>query len=83
MRATLRALLMLGAAFGPLAAGIVMRNRRFIVLCVVLTPVLLGIVAAHDSRPRRALWSLVAAVVAFELAFGIVMYWVWLRLPWA
>jgi hypothetical protein len=82
MRATLRALLLLAAAFGPLMAGVVLRNRRQVVLSVVLTPVLLGIVAAQDPRPARALRVLVAALLAFELAFGFVMYYLWLRFPW-
>jgi hypothetical protein len=71
------------ASLGPVLAGVMLRNRRLIVLSLVLTPVLVGLVASYDPRPRRGLALAVAAVVGFELFFGVIMYYVWLRLPWA
>jgi hypothetical protein len=82
VKAGIRLALLLATAFGPLLAGVVTKNRRLILVSVVLSPLLLGLVASTDPRPTRGLRALVALTLAFELVFGAVLYFVWLRLPW-
>lgn len=54
--------------------------RKVILLSAVLVPVLLGLIAALDPKPRRGLQFLVASVAAFEIFYGLLLYYVWLRL---
>lgn len=54
--------------------------RRLILLSAVLGPLLLGILAAADPRPRRGLKRLVVSVAALEFVYGLLLYYVWLRL---
>jgi hypothetical protein len=54
--------------------------RKLILLSAVMGPLVLGVLAAADSRPRRGLARLVASVAAFEFVYGLLLYYVWLRL---
>ena len=54
--------------------------RKTILLSGVLVPVLLGLIAARDPRPRRGLSWLLVSFAVFELAYSFLMYYVWLRL---
>jgi hypothetical protein len=54
--------------------------RKLILLSAVMGPLLLGVLAAADSRPRRGLARLVVSVAAFEFVYGLLLYYVWLRL---
>ena len=54
--------------------------RKLILLSVALVPALLGVLAAVDPRPRRGLLGLVVSVAAFELVYGLALYYVWLGL---
>ena len=54
--------------------------RKLILLSGALVPILLGILAAASPRPRRGLIGLVVSVAAFELFYGLLLYYVWLRL---
>jgi hypothetical protein len=54
--------------------------RKAILLSAIMGPILLGLVAAADRKPRRGLTWLVASVALFELGNGLVLYYVWLRL---
>ena len=78
----IRRAILFAAAWAPLLYGLVSRNRKTILLSAALAPVLLGMWAALDSRPRRALLRLVPLVAAFELVYALVLYFIWLRLPW-
>ena len=78
----IRRVVLFAAAWAPLLYGVASRNRKTILLSAVLAPVLLGMWAALDSRPQRALFRLVSLVAAFELVYAVVLYFVWLRLPW-
>jgi len=54
--------------------------RKAILLSAVIGPILLGLIASADRKPRRGLVWLAASVAVFELAHGLVLYYVWLRL---
>jgi hypothetical protein len=54
--------------------------RKLILLSAALVPAFLGIIAAIDRRPRRGLVALIASVTAFELVYGLTLYYVWLAL---
>jgi hypothetical protein len=54
--------------------------RKAILLSAVIGPILLGLIAATDRRPKRGLARLAASVALFEFAHGLVLYYVWLRL---
>ena len=54
--------------------------RKLILLSGALVPILLGVVAAADPRPRRGLLGLVVSVAAFELFYALLLYYVWLGL---
>jgi hypothetical protein len=79
---TIRRAILFAAAWAPLVYGIASRNRKTVLLAAVLAPVLLGMWAALDSRPRRALLRLIPMVAVFELVYGLALYYIWLRLPW-
>jgi hypothetical protein len=51
-----------------------------ILLSGVLVPLLLGLIAARDPRPRRGLAGLLVSFVVFELGYAFLIYYVWLRL---
>jgi hypothetical protein len=57
-----------------------MDMRKLILLSAVMGPLLLGVLAAADPRPRRGLARLVASVAVLELVYGLLLYYVWLRL---
>jgi hypothetical protein len=78
----IRRMILFATAWMPLVYGVAARNRKTILVSAVLAPVLLGMWAALDSRPRRALLRLIPLVVVFELVYGFVLYYIWLRLPW-
>lgn len=78
----IRRVVLFAAAWAPLFYGVASRNRKTILLSAVLAPVLLGMWAALDSRPQRALFRLVSWVAAFEIAYVFILYYIWLRLPW-
>lgn len=79
----IRTVVLLAAAWAPLFYGVASRNRKTILLSAALTPALLGIWAAADRNPHRALRMLVPLVAVFVMAYGIVLYYIWLRLPWS
>ena len=54
--------------------------RKAILLSAVIGPILLGLIASADRKPRRGLVWLAASVAVFEFAHGLVLYYVWLRL---
>ena len=78
----IRRVILFAAAWAPLLYGVASRNRKTILLSAVLAPVLFGMWAALDPRPKRALFRLVPWVAAFELVYALVLYFIWLRLPW-
>ena len=78
----IRRLALFAAAWIPLVYGLGSRDRKVILISAVLAPVLLGMWAGLESRPRRALILLVGLVAAFEFVYAVVLYYVWLRLPW-
>ncbi len=53
---------------------------KALLLSIVFVPVLLGMLAAGGSRPRRGLRRLVLAVLAFDLVDAAFLYYVYLRI---
>jgi hypothetical protein len=78
----MRNLMLLAAALAPVLFGVASRSRKTILVSAVITPVLLGVLTASDPSPRRGLFTMVALVAAFELLYALLLYYVWLRLPW-
>lgn len=78
----IRSALLIAAAAAPLLFGLAVRSRKMILVAGALTPVLLGMVAALHPRPRRGFRLLLALVGGFALVYALVLYYVWLRLPW-
>jgi hypothetical protein len=54
--------------------------RKAIIIAVVLVPVLLGLVASLDGRPKRGLFALLASVILFQVGQAAVLYLLWLRM---
>jgi uncharacterized membrane protein HdeD (DUF308 family) len=54
--------------------------RRIILLSAALLPVLLGLIASLDRRPRRGLLGLVVLYAVFTLFYGVLLHYAWLRL---
>ncbi len=53
---------------------------KALLLSVVYVPILLGMLAAGNPRPRRALRRLVLAFFAFDLVYAAFLYYVYLRI---
>lgn len=53
---------------------------KAILLSVVVVPVLLGLRAASDRRPRRGLVRLLTLVLLFDVLYAAALYYLYLKI---